>query len=83
MPPSLRIGRRPSPPSPKSPGGHTHKCRGLGDLPVDDCRRALVVLRPSGCSALSYKDGQCYLHDVRGAGFYTDVSPGHQIQMAL
>ena len=64
-------------------GGHTSTCKGLGDLPLDDCRRALVELRPSGCSALSYKDGECYLHAARAAGFYTNASPGHQVQMAL
>mmetsp|Transcript_44722 Transcript_44722/g.87953 ORF Transcript_44722/g.87953 Transcript_44722/m.87953 type:complete len:377 (+) Transcript_44722:2-1132(+) len=74
-------------------GGHTGTCKGVGGMDVTECRRKLLELtssysdfggstgRGQGCDALSFKDGQCYLHHTQGSvNFYTDASMGHLFQ---
>ena len=68
-------------------GGHSASCRGLGPMAERDCRAALLAAsrrRPSSsspsCDALSFKDGNCYLHDSAASDFWTGASPGHRTQ---
>jgi hypothetical protein len=78
-------------------GGHTELCKGVGGMDINECRKRLIELASSSpsssssstrssmssklCDALSFKDGQCYLHRTKGSpDFYTDVSMGHQFQ---
>mmetsp|Transcript_20359 Transcript_20359/g.59463 ORF Transcript_20359/g.59463 Transcript_20359/m.59463 type:complete len:375 (-) Transcript_20359:144-1268(-) len=59
-------------------GGHTKDCRGVGGMPLYECRRRLVG--SSSCTGLSYKDGVCYLHDTTASNFWAGDSPGNQFQ---
>jgi hypothetical protein len=67
-------------------GGHTARCKGVGEQSFERCKRSLLEAaaeRQEGsqpaCDALSYKDGQCYLHATAATGFYSDASVGHRL----
>ena len=68
-------------------GGHTAACRGEGGMASSgECRDRLLAVRRAAapgagpCDALSFKDGQCYLHRTAAADFYSDASMGHLFQ---
>ena len=63
-------------------GGHSERCRGLGGMHLNDCRKHLLESVRSGtaCDTLSYKDGQCYLHSSKANDFWEGSSPGHKTQ---
>jgi hypothetical protein len=64
-------------------GGHNAFCKGYGGMSLEKCELKLLSVRTEGggggnCDALSYKDGQCYVHNSKSSDFYSDNSMGHQ-----
>lgn len=55
-------------------GGHGGSCTSKGQISIGLCKQKLVD--SSECSALTYKNGECYLHDRRMPDHWSDKVPG-------